>query len=684
MAQMQIFGNSGKTFQLRPNDSNSFNAVSQSIDAGYTLGKISVDSVASIQIDNINSNGNSASGAWIFNIYATVNGQQVPLGTFNTGRTGTGKHSFYGTATLSTAGRQLLANYKPSTLSVACTNGWYQFYSDTNFTMVLNISQGNQGSTLSIPSTVQAGQDITSTISSFKSTNRHTIQYSLAGQNSAEYSIAMGVTQHTFTVPLNWINELPNSTKGTASALLKTYEGTQLLSSNSYSFEVTVPSNIVPTSLSLSSSVINGYDGLYLKSVSQARITASASGAYSSTISGLTVTSDRGGYSSTSFPYTTGTIGIFGDIKFTLTARDSRGRTATTSITINVSDYSDPVISNQSAFRSNASGEEQSNGTNITVKCNYTITPLSGNTATANVSYKRQSDSSWSESEPISSGVAKTIGNDNINVQYGYNVRIQVQDKLKTTTLMLSVGSENVLYDIREDRAAFGGWTDGANRFKIPTAWTLYSGPINASGNINGYTINGDSTILSHGSEYPWFQFLTARNSKNENLVSMVTDAQFNAGNPQSPVTSVRCFSRNSNGTMTGFAEVYNFPYPNLNRTASQWFNILTTKNLVTIGEGGTGAGNATAARNNLKIYNGTTSAAIVGGSGTERTFTITFPTPFTSNPTVVASADDAGAGIPVVCSISSPSKTGFYAFVRNEFFTANLSIKIHWIAIGT
>ena len=105
---------------------------------------------------------------------------------------------------------------------------------------------------------------------------------------------------------------------------------------------------------------------------------------------------------------------------------------------------------------------------------------------------------------------------------------------------------------------------------------------------------------------------------------------------------------------------------------------------MVKVSEGGTGANNATAARKNLKVYNGVTSRYSVGGNGGEQLFSISFGTTFASNPTVVVSADGGDTGIPLVCSLVSVSRTGCTAVVRNEFFGNSINASVHWIAMGT
>ena len=63
-------------------------------------------------------------------------------------------------------------------------------------------------------------------------------------------------------------------------------------------------------------------------------------------------------------------------------------------------------------------------------------------------------------------------------------------------------------------------------------------------------------------------------------------------------------FSPNADGTRSANAEIYNLPNVDVGRTSSASYNILTSKNAVTIAQGGTGATTAADARRNLGAVN--------------------------------------------------------------------------------
>lgn len=79
----------------------------------------------------------------------------------------------------------------------------------------------------------------------------------------------------------------------------------------------------------------------------------------------------------------------------------------------------------------------------------------------------------------------------------------------------------------------------------------------------------------------------------------------------------VRLRSPNSkpNDSTTGKSEFFAFPSPTAGRTADAHYNVLTTKNTITVPQGGTGATNKSGARTNLGITSGTSLPSASGSS---------------------------------------------------------------------
>jgi len=239
-----------------------------------------------------------------------------------------------------------------------------------------------------------------------------------------------------YTLPLEVANQLPNATSGTMTAYLYTYSGsTQIGSTASKTFTVTVPSSVKPSISSVSAtlvnsnSVINGW-GLAVAGYTKVKVSASASGSYSSTISSFEIS---GGYSTTqtgtSLAYTGAVISSSGSKTFTVVAKDSRGRSSdsksATAITFYA--YSKPTVSSFTVARSS------SNAKKVVVKANWTFSSVnSKNAATATLYYKKSSNTSWTTYGTIAKNTNVTLTND-FEETSSYNFKVVVTDSLSNS-----------------------------------------------------------------------------------------------------------------------------------------------------------------------------------------------------------------------------------------------------------
>ena len=246
-------------------------------------------------------------------------------------------------------------------------------------------------------------------------------------------------TYSSYTIPLDVANQLPSATSGTMTAYLYTYSDsgctTQIGSTTSKTFTVTVPSTIVPTLGTVSAtivntnSIINGW-GVAVAGYTKVNVSATASGSYGSTISSFTIS---GGYSTTqngtSLNYTGGVISSSGSKTFTVVAKDSRSRSSAsksaTAITFYA--YSNPTVSSFTVARSS------SNAKKVIVKANWTFSSVnSKNAATATLYYKKSSNTSWTTYGTIAKNTNVTLTND-FEETSSYNFKVVVTDSLSNS-----------------------------------------------------------------------------------------------------------------------------------------------------------------------------------------------------------------------------------------------------------
>lgn len=276
--------------------------------------------------------------------------------------------------------------------------------------------------TLSV-STLDMGQTLTIYTHRASTAFTHYITYSWYNKSAV---INTGVTDSTtFTVPLDFANDVPNATQSWGTIIVDTYDGSTKIGSNSVKFYANVPSTIVPTASGLIASISgSGRDktlNMYIQNFTKIDASFTSAGASSSTITSNIITIKRqsdnadsqtiNGNSGT----TSNTVSLSGTYIVTATATDSRGRTATVSTTITVTAYSPPTItlfsvkrdatttSNVNATINTSWSMAANNPTDVTVvgvdnvNTSTTLYTLSGSTAgsvNATQVYSSQSDAS--------------------------------------------------------------------------------------------------------------------------------------------------------------------------------------------------------------------------------------------------------------------------------------------------
>lgn len=227
----------------------------------------------------------------------------------------------------------------------------------------------------------------------------HTITYKL-GDASGTICEKSSDTSVKWTIPMDLLYQMPNSATGSGVITCVTYNGNSAIGTSAATFTITAPESVIPTitstSLTLdnsSNSIIDGWD-IAVSGFSKAKMTASAEGAYGSTISSFTI---GGEYSTTqvgdTLDYTGWTFTSSGDKTFSVVAKDSRGRLSAeeTIGTLYVYPYTDPRITSITAYRGSINPKQ------VTFKSDWTYADVGGNnTTTATLFYKKHSVTGWS------------------------------------------------------------------------------------------------------------------------------------------------------------------------------------------------------------------------------------------------------------------------------------------------
>lgn len=289
----------------------------------------------------------------------------------------------------------------------------------------------------------------------------HTVRYQFGSQSG---TIATGVTTGTtWTIPKSLMNLIPNALKGSGTIYADTYNGSTLIGTKYCGFTATVPTtdDCYPT-CNFTLDDTTGWDDVYgspVQSLSKIKITVSPVLAYSSPIVSYTISANGAKY--TAATATTEVLKSAGSSAVTVTIKDKRGRTATTSYTMNVQAYTPPSISKLTVHRCEEDGTETEQGEYIKVLFSSAITALGNkNTATYKLRYKKSSASSFTE--VTLSNLANTYALTNsayifaADSNSSYDVELEAKDRHGTATRSTSASTAFTLMNWGGDGTSMG------------------------------------------------------------------------------------------------------------------------------------------------------------------------------------------------------------------------------------
>lgn len=332
--------------------------------------------------------------------------------------------------------------------------------------------------------TVEMGKSVTINTPAVNSAYRHTLRYAFG---SASGTIATGIASSvSWTPPVSLANQIPSATVGSGTIYCDTYSGSTLLGTKSVSITLTVPGSVVPSAGTLSAALAEDTSGtgLYVKGMGKAKLTLSgASGAYGSSITSYTITG--GGWTATNGALTTGTLASAGNITFTATVTDSRGRKASTTRTISVIDYTKPGVAVCDVYRCDADGNRKKAGTYFAVEISASYSAITGNALNITARYKKQSESSYGTAANVTNNGKTVLGGGNIGASTTYDVLVTVADKYNSLSIQRTLSTKSVLQSFKRSAgAAIGKVAELANWLDV--AWnTRIRGNLQVDGTIS-------------------------------------------------------------------------------------------------------------------------------------------------------------------------------------------------------
>lgn len=356
-------------------------------------------------------------------------------------------------------------------------------------------------------STGVIGSSVTININRSNSNFKHTVRYAWAGKTG---TIASNVdTSASWTIPMDFANDIPNSASGTGTIYVDTYSGNTKTGTQSATFTASVPSNLKPTFSGITLSDLNSAaqnlipnGNTFIQVISNIKVSFNgAVGSYGSSITGYRAEIVGKNQATSSNGGSLGIMNYNGTIKIRASVSDSRGRWSDTrEISATVLEYFAPALS----FSIARTGSTSST---LTVTRNAKVAPLtvSGsqkNTMTLTFKVTRlganvfvvdngQATGAWSSISSLVNSRANLSGNYLANQSW---VVIGIlEDKFTRTEFMVNVATESVVFSY--DRSGVG-----VNKIREQGALDV-KGNIYADNNpIQQYQLTDNNGGLGRGS----------------------------------------------------------------------------------------------------------------------------------------------------------------------------------------
>lgn len=252
---------------------------------------------------------------------------------------------------------------------------------------------------------VNMGSAVTINLPKATSSFTHDIFYKYSSDSSYT-TLASGVTgtSQSWTPPVSLASKIPNATSGTWNILVRTKSGSTIIGDKSINITLNVPSNIVPSISSVAvaeaTAGIAAQFAAYIQGRSTFKVTVAAAGNQGSTIKSYSVKADGKTYSGNSNVFTTQVINGSGSISVVATVTDSRGRTASKTVSITVSAYSSPSIPTFKAVRCTSAGVEDEDGTAVKISFNFSIAAM-GNKNSRSFKIQQLNGNTWTDIHTI-------------------------------------------------------------------------------------------------------------------------------------------------------------------------------------------------------------------------------------------------------------------------------------------
>ena len=383
-----------------------------------------------------------------------------------------------------------------------------------------------RATTPTLPSTADAGTEITITLPRADNSYTHRLYYKLGDGSYTEITNANSQAGDscTWTIPMSLCDSLTTTTSGTITVKCETYNsGTQVGTAQTATMTVTVPSTVKPTAtmstlLVNENTTVSGW-GVAIKTFTKVSytITGSVTNDHGASVSAYEFQGN--GETKTTQTGTTGALTSFGSVVMKGRVQDSRGRWSEwASVTLTVYDYALPEILDSFAYRVDANGDPDEDGTNVKVKLNGQVAAVGQNAAT--IKWRKRSAGgswgSWSDpaTNPINNNTPTVLASSGSPVTFSksstYEVELGVWDSLgNSKTIVYTIATATVTFHAKAggNGIGIGKYCEHNNEVEIDPDWdvrfkgNLLSTTVTTVGSLNT-TVSAINAIITAMADY--------------------------------------------------------------------------------------------------------------------------------------------------------------------------------------
>ena len=314
------------------------------------------------------------------------------------------------------------------------------------------------------------GSDVTFNISAASAAFTHSLTYDFGDAYGTLLDYKPAGT-HRLPMPLSLASQFPNAKSGTVTYTLYTWNGVGVsVGVKTYTATLTIPSSAAPSVASgWASATYYNTDtaaasiAAFVQGYSRAQVTFDPSKIttkYGATVKRYKIAC--GSVTDTASPYLTGVLtGTSATI--TCTVEDSRGYTASETLTVGLNAYKKPALSDVALYRADEDGTANRAGLCIYARAKLTYSSIGGrNSCSLKGFFRLQSGNYPAAGTEMTSeaGILLTVA---AAVTSTYVAKIEAKDSLgNTASYEATIPTDNVAFHIREggQGAAFGKYSE--------------------------------------------------------------------------------------------------------------------------------------------------------------------------------------------------------------------------------